>query len=167
MHSRQGRNARQKWCCNWLDSLEAALHCMARDETSNSPYRRLTSGEPVAVLNAQPVVLPSTLQITLPTHHRPTDSPSISSTTSRSLRQLSLDTSDQVFITSDPTRNFLLTQSWQRLIAMAPIKNNMSSSNNRNGEAVGRQANVLASCYVVDTSACLTGFHYSTTGAGG
>lgn len=49
---------------------------------------------------------------------------------------------------------------------MAPSKNN-SHSSNRNGEFIGRQANVLASAYIVDTSARLTGFHYSTTGAGG
>ncbi len=50
---------------------------------------------------------------------------------------------------------------------MAPSKNNSHSSSNRNGEFIGRQANVIASAYVVDTSARLTGFHYSTTGAGG
>ncbi|KAH8685745.1 ornithine decarboxylase antizyme [Tricladium varicosporioides] len=49
---------------------------------------------------------------------------------------------------------------------MSPSKNNHSSSN-RNGESVGRPANILASAYCVDTSARLTGFHYSTTGAGG
>ncbi|KAL3424579.1 ornithine decarboxylase antizyme [Phlyctema vagabunda] len=48
---------------------------------------------------------------------------------------------------------------------MAPSKNN-SHSSNCDGENVLRQANVLASCYVVDTSSSLTGFHYSTTGAG-
>jgi hypothetical protein len=59
------------------------------------------------------------------------------------------------------------TQSWQ-LSTMAPTKtNNSSSSNNRNGEALVRRANVLASCYVVDSSALLKGFHYSTTGADG
>ncbi|KAG9240421.1 ornithine decarboxylase antizyme [Calycina marina] len=47
---------------------------------------------------------------------------------------------------------------------MAPSKKQSMSSSNRRGEAVG---NVLASCYVVDTSMNLTGFHYSTTGAGG
>lgn len=50
---------------------------------------------------------------------------------------------------------------------MAPSKNNSHSSSNRHGEAVSRQATVLASCYVVDASSSLTGFHYSTTGAGG
>ncbi|KAH8820908.1 ornithine decarboxylase antizyme [Xylogone sp. PMI_703] len=51
---------------------------------------------------------------------------------------------------------------------MSPSRNqNHSSTSNRNGEAIARQANILASCYVVDSSARLTGFHYSTTGAGG
>ena len=58
-------------------------------------------------------------------------------------------------------------QPWQKSIAMAPNTNNNHGSSNRNGEVVGRQANVLASCYVVDASSRLTGFHYSTTGAGG
>jgi hypothetical protein len=50
---------------------------------------------------------------------------------------------------------------------MAPSKNNShSSSSNRNGEHVGRP-NIFASAYCVDSSARLTGFHYSTTGAGG
>jgi len=58
------------------------------------------------------------------------------------------------------------SQSWQKLKAMAPSKTNShSNSSNRNGEV--RQANVLASSYIVDASARLTGFHYSTTGAGG
>jgi hypothetical protein len=50
---------------------------------------------------------------------------------------------------------------------MAPSKNNNHSSSNRNGESVGRTASILASAYCVDASARLTGFHYSTTGAGG
>ncbi|TVY80644.1 hypothetical protein LSUE1_G003900 [Lachnellula suecica] len=50
---------------------------------------------------------------------------------------------------------------------MSPSKNNSHSSSNRNGETVGRQTNILASAYCVDTSARLTGFHYSTTGAAG
>jgi len=59
------------------------------------------------------------------------------------------------------------TQSWQKSEAMAPSKNNShSSSSNRHGENVGRP-NILASAYCVDSSARLTGFHYSTTGAGG
>ncbi|TVY32343.1 hypothetical protein LOCC1_G008509 [Lachnellula occidentalis] len=50
---------------------------------------------------------------------------------------------------------------------MSPSKNNSHSSSNRNGEGVVRQANILASAYIVDASARLTGFHYSTTGAAG
>jgi hypothetical protein len=50
---------------------------------------------------------------------------------------------------------------------MAPNKTNSHSSTNRHGEAAGRQTAVLASAYIVDSSASLTGFHYSTTGAGG
>lgn len=52
---------------------------------------------------------------------------------------------------------------------MAPMKhssNNRSSSNY--GEGIVRQANILASCYVVDASAgSLKGLHYCTTGATG
>ncbi|KAI0881749.1 ornithine decarboxylase antizyme-domain-containing protein [Annulohypoxylon maeteangense] len=51
---------------------------------------------------------------------------------------------------------------------MAPMKNdknNFSSSNY--GEAVSRQVNVLASCYLVDPTASLKGLHYCTTGAAG
>ncbi|ESZ91383.1 ornithine decarboxylase antizyme [Sclerotinia borealis F-4128] len=50
---------------------------------------------------------------------------------------------------------------------MAPSMKNSNSSSNCGGEVVGNQANVLASCYIVDSSARLSGFHYSTTGAGG
>jgi hypothetical protein len=52
---------------------------------------------------------------------------------------------------------------------MAPMKqdsNNYSSSNY--GEDVVRRANVLASCYMVDSvTASLKGLHYCTTGATG
>lgn len=51
---------------------------------------------------------------------------------------------------------------------MAPMKtlnSNYSSSNY--GENIARQANVLASCYVVDAAASLKGFHYCTTLAAG
>lgn len=51
---------------------------------------------------------------------------------------------------------------------MAPMKtlnSNYSSSNY--GENIARQANVLASCYVVDATASLKGFHYCTTLAAG
>ncbi|KAK6607585.1 ornithine decarboxylase antizyme [Botrytis cinerea] len=50
---------------------------------------------------------------------------------------------------------------------MAPSMKNSHSSSNCGGEVVSTQANVLASCYIVDSSARLSGFHYSTTGAGG
>jgi len=50
---------------------------------------------------------------------------------------------------------------------MAASKNSNNSSSNRHGEAVARRANILASCYVANSFAELTGFHYSTTGADG
>ncbi|KAI2624960.1 ornithine decarboxylase antizyme-domain-containing protein [Hypoxylon sp. NC1633] len=52
---------------------------------------------------------------------------------------------------------------------MAPMKNNKNSSSSSNyyGEAVARQVNVLASCYLVDPAASLKGLHYCTTGAAG
>ncbi|KAI1360362.1 ornithine decarboxylase antizyme-domain-containing protein [Xylaria arbuscula] len=50
---------------------------------------------------------------------------------------------------------------------MAPMKNSNSSSSNCYGEDVTRQANVLASCYLVDSAASLKGLHYCTTGAAG
>ncbi|KAI0811501.1 ornithine decarboxylase antizyme-domain-containing protein [Xylaria sp. FL0064] len=51
---------------------------------------------------------------------------------------------------------------------MAPMKNSdSSSSSNCYGEDVARQANVLASCYLVDSAASLKGLHYCTTGAAG
>lgn len=59
------------------------------------------------------------------------------------------------------------TQSWQEFITMSPSsKDNGHTSSNFYGENV-RHMNVLASAYCVDSSARLTGFHYSTTGAGG
>lgn len=51
---------------------------------------------------------------------------------------------------------------------MAPMKtlnSNYSSSNY--GEDVVHQANVLASCYVVDAAGSLKGLHYCTTLAAG
>ncbi|KAI0012276.1 ornithine decarboxylase antizyme-domain-containing protein [Xylariaceae sp. FL0662B] len=51
---------------------------------------------------------------------------------------------------------------------MAPMKNhNNNSSSSNYGEAVARQVNVLASCYIVDPTASLKGLHYCTTGAAG
>lgn len=51
---------------------------------------------------------------------------------------------------------------------MAPMKtlnSNYSSSNY--GEDIVRQANVLASCYIVDAAGSLKGLHYCTTLAAG
>ncbi|KAB5525561.1 ornithine decarboxylase antizyme [Coniochaeta sp. 2T2.1] len=51
---------------------------------------------------------------------------------------------------------------------MAPMKPNNNYSSSNYGEDVNRQANILASCYVVDPSAStLKGLHYCTTGAAG
>ncbi|KAF3809345.1 hypothetical protein GCG54_00011544 [Colletotrichum gloeosporioides] len=51
---------------------------------------------------------------------------------------------------------------------MAPMRQQSNySSSNFDGEAVVRQANVLASCYIVDSAATLRGLHYCTTGAAG
>ncbi|ORY64932.1 ornithine decarboxylase antizyme [Pseudomassariella vexata] len=46
---------------------------------------------------------------------------------------------------------------------MAPMKNNNNNLSSNYGEAVSQQANVLASCYIVDPSASLKGLHYCTT----
>jgi hypothetical protein len=63
------------------------------------------------------------------------------------------------------------TQPWQSIVRMSPSKNNSYSTSNRNGESVGRQANVLASAYCVDPSGRLSGFrkywHIPTSMAGG
>lgn len=52
---------------------------------------------------------------------------------------------------------------------MAPMKSpkhNHSSSNS--GEGIVREANILASCYIVDAAtASLKGLHYCTTGLTG
>lgn len=51
---------------------------------------------------------------------------------------------------------------------MAPMKPNNSRSSSSSGEDIVRQANILASCYLVDPSAAsLKGLHYCTTGAAG
>jgi len=50
---------------------------------------------------------------------------------------------------------------------MAPISNESNNWTSNYGEAVVRQVNVLASCYIVDRTASLKGLHYSTTGATG
>lgn len=51
---------------------------------------------------------------------------------------------------------------------MAPMKTlDSNHSSSHSGESVDRQANVLASCYVVNAAASLKGFHYCTTLAAG
>jgi hypothetical protein len=52
---------------------------------------------------------------------------------------------------------------------MAPMKSPRSSHTSSNyGEGIVRQANILASCYVVDSAtASLKGLHYCTTGLAG
>lgn len=55
---------------------------------------------------------------------------------------------------------------WQNEMApMKTLNSNYSSSNY--GEDIARQANVLASCYVVDHTGSLKGLHYCTTLAAG
>lgn len=44
---------------------------------------------------------------------------------------------------------------------------NFNNSSSSYGEDVRSQVNVLASCYIVDSTAQLKGLHYSTTGATG
>ena len=54
--------------------------------------------------------------------------------------------------------------------AMAPMKpnNNNNRSSSNYGEGIARQANILASAYLVDPSAsALKGLHYCTTGVAG
>ncbi|KAK1980918.1 ornithine decarboxylase antizyme [Colletotrichum cereale] len=48
---------------------------------------------------------------------------------------------------------------------MAPMNQQSNYSSSNYGEAIVRQANVLASCYIVDSAATLRGLHYCTTGA--
>lgn len=51
---------------------------------------------------------------------------------------------------------------------MAPMKTiNSNQSSSNYGEDMARQANVLASCYVVDAAGSLKGLHYCTTLAAG
>ena len=51
---------------------------------------------------------------------------------------------------------------------MAPVKQESNYSSSNYGEdAAARQANVLASCYLVDSSASLRGLHYCTTSVTG
>jgi len=83
------------------------------------------------------------------------------------IRPLDLRRSLQPRISCAKLNIHLPTQPWQKSIAMAPQISNRSTSSNRYGEIVGRQTNILASAYCVDASSRLTGFHYSTTGAGG
>jgi len=46
---------------------------------------------------------------------------------------------------------------------MAPMKQENLNHSSNYGEGVVRQADVLASCYIVDPSAALKGLHYCTT----
>ncbi|KAJ0165295.1 hypothetical protein CTA2_11722 [Colletotrichum tanaceti] len=50
---------------------------------------------------------------------------------------------------------------------MASMNQQSNYSRSNYGEAIVRQANVLASCYIVDSAATLRGLHYCTTGAAG
>ncbi|TDZ44675.1 hypothetical protein CTRI78_v009468 [Colletotrichum trifolii] len=50
---------------------------------------------------------------------------------------------------------------------MAPMNMQSNYSSSNYGEVIVRQANVLASCYIVDSTATLRGLHYCTTGAAG
>ncbi|KAL2757932.1 hypothetical protein ACRALDRAFT_207163 [Sodiomyces alcalophilus JCM 7366] len=50
---------------------------------------------------------------------------------------------------------------------MSPMKHTRNQSSSNYGEVIVRQANVLASCYIVDTVGTLKGLHYCTTGAAG
>lgn len=55
-----------------------------------------------------------------------------------------------------------------KILAMANSPNKRSSSSSSNRSSGSSMANVRASAYVVNAStAALSGFHYSTTGAGG
>lgn len=51
---------------------------------------------------------------------------------------------------------------------MAPMKSPKSNHSSNYGEGIVRQADILASCYVVDAAtASLKGLHYCTTGLTG
>lgn len=50
---------------------------------------------------------------------------------------------------------------------MSPMKNSFNNYSSNYGEDVARQANVLASCYIVDAAGSLKGLHYCTTGVTG
>jgi len=66
------------------------------------------------------------------------------------------------------THKSIKTSKWQTSRAMAPMKetNNKRSSSNY-GEDVVRKADVLASCYLVDSAGQLQGLHYCTTSGHG
>jgi hypothetical protein len=51
--------------------------------------------------------------------------------------------------------------------AMAPMNNQNLNYSSNYGEAAAQKVNVLASCYLVDSSASLKGLHYCTTGVAG
>ncbi|WZH43765.1 Ornithine decarboxylase antizyme [Fusarium acuminatum] len=50
---------------------------------------------------------------------------------------------------------------------MAPMNNQNLNYSSNYGEAAAQKVNVLASCYLVDSSASLKGLHYCTTGVAG
>lgn len=50
---------------------------------------------------------------------------------------------------------------------MSPMNNQINDSSSNYGEGVAPQVNVLASCYIVGTTAQLKGLHYCTTGVTG
>jgi hypothetical protein len=69
----------------------------------------------------------------------------------------------------NPSRTISHRQPWSQSAVMAPMKNSSNNlgSSSSYGEASVAQANVLVSCYVVDTTSTLKGFHYCTTGVPG
>jgi hypothetical protein len=50
---------------------------------------------------------------------------------------------------------------------MSPMNNQSNDSSSNYGEGVAPQVDVLASCYIVGTTAQLKGLHYCTTGVTG
>lgn len=69
----------------------------------------------------------------------------------------------------DPNPHYFFKRTPWHPVTMAPMKSPKSSYSSSNyGEDIVRQANILASCYVVDASmASLKGLHYCTTGLAG
>ncbi|CAG9943566.1 hypothetical protein V2G26_008720 [Clonostachys chloroleuca] len=50
---------------------------------------------------------------------------------------------------------------------MAPINKQKSNLSSNYGEDIVQRVNVLASCYIADSTSGLKGIHYCTTGATG